>query len=43
MKKIYNSPEIEEIKVDNDISLILQSTPPLDPPFGAPSGLPGGF
>lgn len=43
MKKLYNQPQIKEIILDNEISLILQSTPPLDPPFGAPAGLPGGF
>lgn len=42
MKRIYNSPKINEILIDNEISLILQSTPPGDP-FGAPAGLPGGF
>lgn len=42
MKNTYKQPEIKEIKIDYEISLILQSAPPGDP-FGAPAGLPGGF
>ncbi|MFZ4726244.1 MAG: hypothetical protein ACOYMD_12445 [Paludibacter sp.] len=30
-KRIYNSPEIELIKLDNEISLALQSAPPDGP------------
>lgn len=34
-KRIYSSPEIELIKLDNDISLALQSVPPEGPGEGA--------
>jgi hypothetical protein len=30
-KKHYESPQAEEIKIDNDISLAMSSTPPGDP------------
>jgi len=30
-KRIYSSPLIEQIKLDNEISLALQSTPPNGP------------
>ena len=30
-KRTYISPQIEKIKLDNDISLALESTPPLGP------------
>lgn len=30
-KRAYSSPKIEHIKLDNDISLQLQSTPPPGP------------
>lgn len=31
MKRYYSSPDIELIQLDNDISLVLDSTPPLGP------------
>lgn len=34
-KRIYNNPEITFIKLDNDISLILDSMPPAGPDEGA--------
>lgn len=42
-KKKYTSPDIEQIKVDKDISLQLQSAPPTLPWEGpsAPAGMPG--
>jgi len=30
-KKTYIAPQIERIKLDNDISLVLESNPPLGP------------
>ena len=30
-KRIYSSPKVERIKLDNEISLILESTPPGGP------------
>ena len=30
-KRTYSSPKIEQIKLDNEISLALQSTPPTAP------------
>ncbi|MDD4968317.1 MAG: hypothetical protein PHT07_02695 [Paludibacter sp.] len=30
-KRVYSSPEIEHVKLDNDISLILESDPPNGP------------
>jgi len=30
-KKTYITPEIEEVEIDNEISLILNSEPPDDP------------
>jgi len=30
-KSSYNSPKIEQIKLDNEISLALESTPPTGP------------
>lgn len=39
MKKIYNTPELERICIDNEISLILASTAlPGDPNAGDYSG-----
>jgi len=37
-KRIYIVPQIEQIKLDNEISLALESTPSETPPLG-----PGGF
>lgn len=39
MKK-YLSPEIEIIRIDNEIALILQSEPPVDPGFVPPMNDP---
>jgi len=36
-KRIYSTPQIERIQLDNEISLVLQSES-ISPPFG-----PGGF
>ena len=33
-KKIYSSPQIEQVKLDSDISLTLDSTPPEGPGEG---------
>lgn len=30
-KRMYNSPEIELVKLDNEISLVLESSPPVGP------------
>jgi hypothetical protein len=30
-KKEYSNPQVERIDLDNDISLVLDSTPPLGP------------
>ena len=30
-KPVYKSPEIEQIRLDNEISLVLQSSPPEGP------------
>lgn len=38
-KKTYNSPRLEPVKLDNEISLILESAPPTGPEesaFAAP-------
>lgn len=34
-KRMYNSPEIIYIKLDNEIALVLESTPPEGPGEGA--------
>lgn len=34
-KEIYTAPEIKKIKLDNEISLALESAPPLGPGEGA--------
>lgn len=34
-KQIYNSPEIVRVELDNEISLALESNPPLGPGEGA--------
>jgi hypothetical protein len=31
MKRTYNSPKLECVKLDNEISLVLQSAPPAGP------------
>ena len=39
IRKAYHKPVIEEISLDKEISLIMISTPPDDPP--GPSGVQG--
>jgi len=34
-RELYNAPEIEIIQLDNEISLVLESTPPEGPGEGA--------
>lgn len=41
VKRKYNLPEIISIKLDNEISLELESTPPMDPPLGPDEGIIG--
>lgn len=36
-KRTYNTPAIEEIRLDNEISLQLASTPPVGPRENAPA------
>lgn len=45
-KRKYNKPLLEKYGVDRDISLIMMTSPPLDPPFitvekGEGMGVPG--
>jgi hypothetical protein len=32
-RRIYSKPEINNIKLDNEISLVLESTPPVPPVY----------
>ena len=34
-KRVYTAPEIEHVKLDNEISLILESNPPEGPNHGS--------
>jgi hypothetical protein len=36
-KRNYTKPQVEQIKLDNEISIFMASTPPGDPTFG-PTG-----
>ena len=40
-KRTYNTPAIEEIRLDNEISLQLASTPPVNPRENAPAASQG--
>ena len=40
IKKEYNSPEIKQIRLDNEISLQLESYPPIGPGEGYSSNTP---
>jgi len=31
LKRSYNPPKIEQVKLDNEISMVLESTPPTGP------------
>ena len=33
-KRSYKKPAVKRIKLDNEISLVMMSTPPGNPPFG---------
>lgn len=35
-KKMYHQPKLEVIHLDRDISLVMSSNPPLDPPPAMP-------
>jgi hypothetical protein len=34
-KRNYTKPKVEQIKLDNEISVFMASTPPGDPTFGS--------
>jgi hypothetical protein len=45
-KRAYSTPTLEHVKLDNEISLVLESSPPIGPdegPFGSNLNAPGYF
>ena len=34
-KRLYKKPRISRVKLDNEISLVMQSTPPKNPGWGS--------